>query len=36
MLIINFTIGKPSRYHHNQVVKIKITTNGANPPNMKH
>lgn len=36
MLIINFAIGKPSRYHCNQVVKINIITNGANPPNMKH
>lgn len=37
MFIINFTMRKPNRYNLNQIVKINITTNGANqhcmPPN---
>lgn len=40
MLIINFIVGKPSKYHLNQVIKINITTNGANqhcvPPHVMH
>lgn len=36
MLIMNFIVGKPSRYCFNQVLKMSITTVGANSPNLKH
>lgn len=36
MLIMNFIVGKPSRYCFNQALTMNITTVRANPPNLKH